>query len=38
MVPFEQDPVTSFPREPEKFAKDLAAKINVLLRDAEKCR
>jgi alpha-maltose-1-phosphate synthase len=38
LVPFEQDPVTSFPREPEKFAKDLAAKINVLLRDAEKCR
>jgi len=38
LVPFEQDPVTSFPREPEKFAKDLAAKINVLLGDAEKCR
>ena len=38
LVPFDQDPVTSFPREPEKFAKDLAAKINVLLRDAEKCR
>jgi alpha-maltose-1-phosphate synthase len=38
LVPFDQDPVTGFPREPEKFAKDLAAKINVLLRDAEKCR
>jgi starch synthase len=38
LVPFDQDPVTSFPREPEKFAKDLAARINMLLRDAEKCR
>lgn len=38
LVPFDQDPVTSFPRDPEKFAKDLAAKINVLLGDAEKCR
>jgi alpha-maltose-1-phosphate synthase len=38
LVPFEQDPVTSFPREPEKFAKDLAAKINVLLVDPEKCQ
>ena len=38
LVPFDQDPVTSFPREPEKFAKDLAAKINMLLGDAEKCR
>lgn len=38
LVPFDQDPVTSFPREPEKFAKDLASRINVLLRDAEKCR
>jgi alpha-maltose-1-phosphate synthase len=38
LVPFEQDPVTSFPREPEKFAKDLAARINLLLGDAEMCR
>ncbi|HTM18427.1 MAG TPA: glycogen synthase [Terracidiphilus sp.] len=38
LVPFDQDPVTSFPREPEEFARDLAAKINVLLGDAEKCR
>jgi starch synthase len=37
-VPFDQDPVTSFPRDPEKFAKDLAGRINVLLGDAEKCR
>jgi alpha-maltose-1-phosphate synthase len=38
LVPFEQDPVTNFPRDPEKFARDLAAKINALLGDAEKCR
>jgi len=38
LVPFEQDPVTSFPRDSEKFARDLAAKINVLLGDVEKCR
>jgi starch synthase len=38
LVPFEQDPVTSFPRDPEKFAKDLAAKIKLMLDDPEKCR
>jgi starch synthase len=38
LVPFDQDPVTSFPRDPEKFAKDLAARINALLQDEEKCR
>lgn len=38
LVPFDQDPVTSFPREPEKFAKDLAARLNQLLEDPEKCR
>jgi starch synthase len=38
LVPFDQDPITSFPKDPEKFAKDLAGRINVLLRDAEKCR
>jgi len=38
LVPFDQDPVTSFPRDPEKFAKDLAAGINKLLDDPEKCR
>ena len=38
LVPFGQDPVTSFPREPEKFAKDLAARLNQLLEDPEKCR
>jgi starch synthase len=38
LVPFDQDPVTSFPRDPERFAKDLAARINQLLQDPEKCR
>jgi alpha-maltose-1-phosphate synthase len=38
LVPFDQDPVTSFPRDPEKFARDLAAKLNVLLADPEKCK
>ena len=38
LVPFDQDPVTSFPRDPEKFAKDLAAGINKLLVDPDKCR
>jgi starch synthase len=38
LVPFDQDPVTSFPSQPEKFARDLAAGINQLLEDPEKCR
>jgi starch synthase len=38
LVPFEQDPVTSFPRHPERFARDLAAKLSDLLADPEKCR
>lgn len=38
LVPFDQDPLTSFPHDPEKFARDLAAKINLLLGDGEKCR
>lgn len=38
LVPFDQDPVTSFPRDPEKFARDLASRINELLKDPEKCR
>jgi alpha-maltose-1-phosphate synthase len=38
LVPFEQDPVTSFPRHPETFARDLAARLNELLEDPEKCR
>jgi starch synthase len=38
LVPFEQDPVTSFPVDPEKFARDLGAGINRLLEDPDKCR
>jgi starch synthase len=38
LVPFDQDPATSFPTQPEKFARDLAAKISDLLADPEKCR
>ena len=38
LVPFDQDPITSFPTKPEKFARDLAASINSLLSDPEKCR
>ena len=38
LVPFDQDPITSFPTNPEKFARDLAASINSLLNDPEKCR
>ena len=38
LVPFEQDPATSFPVHPEKFARDLAARINDLLSDEQKCK
>ena len=38
LVPFEQAPVTGFPTDPEKFARDLAARLTELLRDPEKCR
>jgi starch synthase len=38
LVPFEQDPVTGFPTHPEKFAGDLAARLNEMLEDPEKCR
>ncbi len=38
LVTFEQDPVTSFPVDPEKFARDLAAGLNRLLGDPEKCK
>src|SRR5580658_6653816 len=38
LVPFDQDPSTSFPRDPETFAKDLALRINELMADSEKCR
>jgi alpha-maltose-1-phosphate synthase len=38
LVPFDQDPVTSLPIHPEKFARDLAAALNRLLEDPEKCK
>jgi len=38
LVPFEQDPVTSFPLYPEKFSRDLAAKISALLADPAKAK
>jgi starch synthase len=38
LVPFEQDPVTSFPLHPEKFSRDLAAKLSEVLADPEKAR
>lgn len=38
LVPFEQDPVTSFPLHPAQFSRDLAAKVSALLADPEKAR
>jgi alpha-maltose-1-phosphate synthase len=38
LVPFEQDPVTSFPTNPDKFARDLAARLTELLADPAKCK
>jgi starch synthase len=38
LVPFDQDPITSFPSHPEQFARDLAARLNQLLPDPETCR
>jgi alpha-maltose-1-phosphate synthase len=38
LVPFEQDPVTSFPTDPETFARDLGGRIEIMLHDPEKCR
>ncbi len=38
LVPFDQDPVTSFPLHAEDFSRDLAGKISTLLADAEKAR
>jgi starch synthase len=34
LIPFDRDPVTSFPLDPEKFSRDLAAGINRLLTRA----
>jgi starch synthase len=38
LVPFEQDPLTKFPSDPDKFSRDLAARINELMTDPEKAR
>jgi starch synthase len=38
LVPFAQDEVTSFPTQPQQFAKDLAARLEELLGDEAKCR
>ncbi|MDQ2842614.1 MAG: glycosyltransferase family 4 protein, partial [Acidobacteriota bacterium] len=38
LVPFEEDPTTSFPIYPERFARDLASKISSLLSDPAKCQ
>jgi starch synthase len=38
LVPFDQDPATTFPSNPEKFARDLAKKISELLADPEKAK
>ena len=38
LVPFDQDPATSFPTDPERFARDLAEKLSELLADPAKCR
>ncbi len=38
LVPFEQDPTTSFPTNPDQFARDLGAKVSRLLADPAKCQ
>ena len=38
LVPFEQDPVTTFPANPEQFARDLAARLTDLLADPAKAK
>lgn len=38
LVPFTSDPKTGFPSDPDRFARDLAGKISMLLGDPEKCR
>ncbi len=38
LVPFEQDPVTTFPSNPEQFARDLAARLNDLLDNPAKAK
>ena len=38
LVPFDQAPLTSFPLDPDGFARELAAALNSLLVDPAKCR
>ena len=38
LVPFEKDPVTSFPLHPERFSRNLAARITELLANPSKAR
>ncbi len=38
LVPFEADPVTTFPLHPEQFARSLAAKLTDLLADPVRAR
>ena len=38
LVPFAEDPLTGFPKNPEQFAQDLGRKVTELLADAEKCK
>jgi starch synthase len=38
LVPFEQDPTTSFPTKPDQFARDLATKVSGLLADSAKAK
>jgi starch synthase len=37
LVPFDPDPVTGFPVQPDKFARDLAARLNELYNDPKRC-
>ncbi len=38
LVPFEQDPQTSFPSDPGQFAEDLAFRLTELLGDPAKAK
>ena len=38
LIPFDQDAVTSFPVDPDRFSRDLAAGINRLLEDPDRCK
>src|SRR5947209_18529823 len=38
LVPFDPDPVTGFPSDPERFARDLAGRLTELMADPALCR